>query len=144
MPTTNCAGVTRRDCLQLGLGTLLGGGLVTALRARGFAAEGVNAPAKANSCILIWQDGGPTHYEMFDPKPDAPAEYRGEFKAIPTSVPGVQFSEHMTKLAKGLDKFAVMRSELPRREVRPVRRRRRPEPPRLQGPRRCVARRAYR
>src|SRR5919106_901059 len=110
MPTTNCAGVTRRDCLQLGLGTLLGGGLVTALRARGFAAEGVNAPAKANSCILIWQDGGPTHYEMFDPKPDAPAEYRGEFKAIPTAVPGVQFSEHMTKLAKSLNKYAMIRS----------------------------------
>src|SRR5580692_2218278 len=108
MPTwTNCAGITRRDCLQLGLGTLLGGGLVTALRARGIGAEVVNKPdAKAKSCVLIWQDGGPTHYEMFDPKPNAPSEYRGEFKAIPTSVPGTHFSEHMTKLAKGLDKFA--------------------------------------
>src|SRR6188474_903377 len=112
MPTfTNCSGVSRRDCLQLGLGTLLGGGLVTALRARGFAAEVANKPAaRAKSCILIWQDGGPTHYEMFDPKPDAPKEYRGEFKAIPTAVSGVQFSEHMTKLAKCLDKFAVIRS----------------------------------
>jgi hypothetical protein len=99
--------VTRRDCLQLGLGTLLGGGLVTALRAR---AEGVNAPAKAKACILIWQDGGPTHYEMFDPKPDAPKEYRGEFDPIATAVPGVNFSQHMTKLARGLDKFAVIRS----------------------------------
>ncbi len=113
MPTyTNCSGVTRRDCLQLGLGTLLGGGLVTALRARGLAAEAVNSPrgAKANSCILIWMDGGPTHFETFDPKPDAPEEYRGEFKAIPTKVPGVQFSEHMTKLAGILDKFAMIRS----------------------------------
>jgi uncharacterized protein (DUF1501 family) len=111
MPShTNCAGVTRRDCLQLGLGALLGGGLVTALRARGFAAEGVNSPARAKACILIWQDGGPTHYEMFDPKPDAPEEYRGQFKAIPTSVAGVRFSEHMTKLAAGLGKFAVIRS----------------------------------
>ncbi len=77
MPTfTNCTGVSRRDALQLGLGTLLGGGLVTALRARGFAAEAVNTPAaKAKACILIWMDGGPTHYETFDPKPDAPAEY---------------------------------------------------------------------
>jgi hypothetical protein len=107
----NCSGVSRRDCLQLGLGTLLGGGLVTALRARGFAADPVNAPkGTATGCILIWQDGGPTHYEMFDPKPDAPAEYRGQFKAIPTSVPGVQFSEHMTKLARGFDKFAMIRS----------------------------------
>ena len=107
----NCAGVTRRDCLQLGLGTLLGGGLLTALRARGIAAETVNNPvAKAKSCILIWQDGGPSHYEMFDPKPNAPAEYRGEFKAIATAVPGVQFSEHMTKLAAGFGKFAMIRS----------------------------------
>jgi hypothetical protein len=112
MPTwTNCTGITRRDCLQLGLGTLLGGGLVSALRARGIAAEAINKPAaKAKSCILIWQDGGPTHYEMFDPKPNAPSEYRGEFKAIPTAVPGIQFSEHMTKLARSLDKFAVIRS----------------------------------
>ena len=112
MPTyTNCSGVTRRDCLQIGLGTLLGGGLVTALRARGLAAEAVHNPrAKAKSCILIWMDGGPTHFETFDPKPDAPEEYRGEFKAIPTKVPGVQFSEHMTKLAGILDKFAMIRS----------------------------------
>ncbi len=110
MPT-NCNGFSRRDAIQLGLGTLLGGGLVTALRARGFAAEAVNKPAaKAKACVLIWQDGGPTHYEMFDPKPDAPAEYRGEFKAIPTAVPGVNFSEHMTKLAKGLKQFAMIRS----------------------------------
>src|SRR5262245_5338449 len=112
MPTNmNCAGVSRRDCLQLGLGTLLGGGLLTALRARGLAAEAVNTPAaKAKSCILIWMDGGPTHFEMFDPKPDAPEEYRGEFKAIPTAVSGVQFSEHMVKLAKSLNKYAMIRS----------------------------------
>ena len=48
------------------------------------AAEAVNKPAaKAKACILIWMDGGPTHYETFDPKPDAPAEIRGEFKADP-------------------------------------------------------------
>src|SRR4051794_2237090 len=100
MPTwTNCAGVTRRDCLQLGLGTLLGGGLVPALRAR--ASDAARKPEeKAKACILIWRDGGPSHYETFDPKPNAPAEYRGEFKPIPTAVPGVQFSEHMTRLAK--------------------------------------------
>lgn len=110
MPT-NCNGVSRRDCLQLGLGTLLGGGLVTALRARGIAAEVVNKPTtRAKSCILVWMDGGPTHFETFDPKPDAPAEYRGEFKAIPTAVPGCHFSEHMTKLAKSLNKYAMIRS----------------------------------
>ncbi|MBA4067589.1 MAG: DUF1501 domain-containing protein [Isosphaera sp.] len=104
----NCAGVSRRDCLQLGLGTLLGGGLATALRAR--AADAPHPSGQAKSCILIWQDGGPTHYEMFDPKPGAPAEIRGEFTSIPTAVPGVRFSEHMTRLAKQLDRFAVVRS----------------------------------
>ena len=108
---TNCAGVTRRDALQLGLGALLGGGLVPALRARGVAADVVHKPdAKAKGCILIWQDGGPSHYEMFDPKPAAPEEIRGSFKPIPTAVPGVQFSEHMTKLAAGLNTFSVVRS----------------------------------
>ena len=88
MPThTNCNGVSRRDCLQLGLGALMGGGLLTALRARGADTGGLRPPlAKAKACILIWMDGGPTHFEMFDPKPDAPEEYRGEFTAIPTAV----------------------------------------------------------
>jgi hypothetical protein len=97
----------RRDFLQLGLGTLLGGGLVSALRARD-PARAEAAPAKA--CILIWMDGGPTHFETFDPKPDAPEEYRGEFKPTPTTASGVFFSEHMTQLAKSFDKLALVRS----------------------------------
>jgi len=56
--------------------------------------SGSTAPAK--SCILIWMDGGPTHFETFDPKPDAPAEIRGEFDPIATAVPGVHFSQYMT------------------------------------------------
>jgi hypothetical protein len=105
---TNCAGVTRRDCLQIGLTTLLGGGLATALRAR--AAPGGGPAARARACILIWQDGGPTHYETFDPKPDAPAEIRGEFKPIPTKIAGVHFSEHLPRLAAIADELAVVRS----------------------------------
>jgi hypothetical protein len=100
----NCSGPSRRDCLRLGLTTLLGGGLATALRAR----DGSAAPAK--SCILIWMDGGPTHYETFDPKPDAPAEIKGEFKPIAAKTPGIAFSEHMVKLAGLSDKLAVVRS----------------------------------
>ncbi len=102
----NCAGHTRRDCLQLGLGALLGGGFVSALR----GAEQGSRIAKAKACILIWMDGGPTHFETFDPKPDAPEEFRGEFKTTPTRTPGVFFSEHMKQLAGIFDKFAMIRS----------------------------------
>lgn len=109
--STNCEGFTRRHCLQLGLGTLAGGGLVNALRLRGDAAATVSVPkTKATSCILIWMDGGPTHFETFDPKPHAPAEIRGEFWPIATKVSGVQFSEHMTQLAASLDDYAIIRS----------------------------------
>lgn len=104
----NCEGFTRRHCLRLGLGTFLGGGLVDALRIRAQAASTGQAAAK--SCILIWMDGGPTHFETFDPKPDAPAEIRGEFEPIATTVAGVQFSQHMTRLAASLDKFTMIRS----------------------------------
>jgi Protein of unknown function (DUF1501) len=104
----NCEGVTRRDCLQLGLGALLGGGLAHALRLR--AGEGSAPKMQARSCILIWMDGGPSHYETFDPKPAAPSEIRGEFKPIATKVSGVQFSEPMTRLAAIADHVAVVRS----------------------------------
>src|SRR3954468_3673742 len=110
--TTNCAGHSRRDFLQIGLGGLLGLGMTDLLRLR--AADSSGNPALANSknvnCILVWLDGGPSHYETFDPKPEAPSEIRGEFAAIPTTVPGVLFSEALPKLAKTFDKFAVVRS----------------------------------
>lgn len=107
----NCDGTTRRDCLQFGLGALLGSGLVENLRARGEATAHAGGPkAKATSCILIWMDGGPTHFETFDPKPDAPVEYRGEFSHTQTSVPGVLYSEHMVKLAATLNDYAMIRS----------------------------------
>ena len=108
---TNCAGIARRDFIQLGVGGVLGLGMGDLLRLRSDAAQ---ASGKANpdqvNCILVWLDGGPTHYETFDPKPDAPSEVRGKFKPIPTNVPGVSFCETMPKLAKTLDKMAVVRS----------------------------------
>ena len=104
----NCQGITRRDGLQLGLGSLLGGGLVGALQARGAAATAVKH--EADACILIWMDGGPTHYETFDPKPDAPVEIRGEYSTIATKLPGVRFSKHMTRLAGIADRLAIVRS----------------------------------
>lgn len=104
----NCEGAQRRDCLKLGLGALLGGGFVDALRAR--AAAESSGQEKSASCILIWLDGGPSHFETFDPKPDAPAEIRGQFAAIPTKVAGMHFSENMLRLAAISDKLSIIRS----------------------------------
>ena len=83
----NCDGIGRRDCLRLGLAGVLGTGLVDLLRMRAEAQPAANAALPATSCILIWMDGGPTHYETFDPKPAAPVEIRGEYEAIKTKVP---------------------------------------------------------
>jgi len=110
MNYTHCTGVSRRSCLQLGLAGFLGAGFTDLLQLRATAGETTNPAAKAKSCILVWLDGGPTHYETFDPKPDAPHEVRGEFNAIDTKVAGVQFSEHMTRLAGLADKLAIIRS----------------------------------
>jgi hypothetical protein len=106
-----CDGVRRRDALRLGLGGWLGSGFVNGLRATAAAhAEGTSTAARAGSCILIWMDGGPSHFETFDPKPDAPAEYRGDFGDIATSVSSVRFSEHMVQLAATFSDFAMIRS----------------------------------
>ena len=70
---------------------------------------GTQAP-KAKSCIVLYTWGGMSHYESFDPKPDAPSDIRGEFKAIPTATPGIQFCEHLPLLAKHTEKMAIVRS----------------------------------
>ena len=107
----NCAGVARRDFIQLGVGGVLGLGMGDLVRLRADTARAVGkaSPDDVN-CILVWLDGGPTHYETFDPKPDAPSGVRGEFKPIPTTVPGVSFCETMPKLAKTLNRMAIIRS----------------------------------
>ncbi len=107
----NCQGATRRDCLQLGLGALAAGGLVNLLRLSGQAAERRGEVSRRpTSCILVWMDGGPSHFETFDPKPDAPREIRGDFSPIATKIPGVFFSEHMERLAAISDKLTIVRS----------------------------------
>src|SRR5438045_2966769 len=107
----NCAGMARRDFIQLGLGATIGLSFTNLLqlRAQGAAAARKVSPDTVN-CILIWLDGGPSHYETFDPKPDAPAEIRGELKPIPTAVPGVRFCESLPRLAAAADRFTVIRS----------------------------------
>src|ERR1700710_1707865 len=93
--THNCAGVARRDFLKLGL-TAAGGGLgfTQLLQARAAAAVAPESSlSRPVNCILVWLDGGPSHYEMFDPKPDAPSDIRGDLGTISTSIPGIRFAE---------------------------------------------------
>jgi hypothetical protein len=106
----NCDGTLRRDFLQLGLRGLMGYGLCDLMRFKAQAATAAGTQSKNINCIMIWLDGGPSHFETFDPKPAAPAEIRGTFPTVATSVPGVHFSEPVSKLAGVFDKFTVVRS----------------------------------
>ncbi len=117
----NCERIGRRDCLKLGLSAATGLGFADLLRLRGLASESAKTiptsiakprmmAAQPTSCILIWLDGGPTHYETFDPKPNAPKEIRGEFNPIQTSVPGIHYSQELPKLASIANKLAIVRS----------------------------------
>src|SRR5262249_43289631 len=84
--------VTRRSFLRTGMLALSGVGLADVLRLRAQAQE-AGRPTDDTAVILLWLPGGPPHMETYDMKPDAPEEYRGEFKPIPTNVPGVQVCE---------------------------------------------------
>jgi hypothetical protein len=105
----SCDGVTRRDALRVGSLAALGVGLPGLLRAEADAGR-----SGETSCILVWLQGGLSHIDSFDPKPDAPAEIRGDFGVIDTTLPGVKFTEHVPRLARQLDKFSILRSLNPR------------------------------
>jgi hypothetical protein len=107
---TRCDGVTRRDSIRIGGLSALGLGLGDYFRLQRAVAGESSPAARAKSCILIWLDGGPSHLETFDPKPDAPVEVRGPFETIATNVAGVRVSECLEKTAGLMDKFAIIRS----------------------------------
>ena len=103
MPVTNHTSVFgRRDFIRIGSLGALGINLANILRA--------SNGKKDVSCIVLWQSGGCAHQDTWDLKPDAPIEYRGEFKPIPTNVPGIQICEHLPYTAKQADKFTILRS----------------------------------
>src|SRR5579859_157782 len=105
--------ITRRRLLELGGLGYLGlnlGGLWRAEAAVPKVAPANHGLEPLRACILVFFYGGPSHLETFDPKPNAPAEVRGEFKPISTSVPGVQIGEHLPRLAKLMHKIALVRS----------------------------------
>ena len=101
-----CDGVSRRSFLQVG-GLALGGLTLPGL----FRAEAARGTARSHkSVIIVYLSGGLAHQDTFDLKPNAPAEVRGEFKPIPSNVPGVQVGELLPKLARSMDKIALIRS----------------------------------
>lgn len=102
-----CDKLNRRDFLTIG-GTLLGGGLALPNLLAAEAQSGVRSSHKA--IINVFLPGGPPHLDMWDLKPDAPKEVRGEFNPIRTNVPGIDICEHFPRVAKMADKFVFIRS----------------------------------
>ncbi|HTE18885.1 MAG TPA: DUF1501 domain-containing protein, partial [Armatimonadota bacterium] len=109
-----CDRISRRRLLEVGGLSAVGLSLPTLLRAEAAAVTAGPAaavqPARAKSCIIVFLNGGPSHLDMWDMKPDAPAEVRGEFKPISTRVDGIQMSEHLPRLAKLAPHYSLLRS----------------------------------
>lgn len=97
---------TRRNFLTVGALTPLGVSLGGLLQQESLA----DSSRRPKSCILLWLLGGPSHIDMYDLKPDAPAEIRGELNPIQTKIPGVEVGELMPHLARSIDKFSIIRS----------------------------------
>ncbi len=108
MPDAASASITRRRLLQVGGLGVLGLGLPELLRAGAPARRGGSFAER--SCIFIVQYGGASHIDSLDPKPDAPADIRGPYKPIPTSVPGMRIGELLPRLARLADRYCLMRS----------------------------------
>ncbi len=104
---------SRRDLMKVAIGSAASW-LPVGLSGQGAARGDTPAPlasfGKAKACILIYLYGGPSHVDIWDMKPNAPAEIRGEFRPIATNVPGVQLTEHLPRLAARADRLAIVRS----------------------------------
>jgi hypothetical protein len=110
-PGRTCDGWSRRELLRAGGLSLLGMSAPELLKLEAASAKaGTKIEARAKSVFLIFLQGGPSHIDIWDPKPEAPSNIRGEFKAIKTKVDGIQVSETMPMLAEVMDKVTLIRS----------------------------------
>src|SRR5262245_59462738 len=105
---TSCSGpIRRREFLHLGLAGLGALGLPDLFRLR---AQAGRPEGNRNALLVVWCHGGASHLETYDPKPGAPSEYRGPFRPIATSVPGLQLCELLPKHARVARQFTILRS----------------------------------
>jgi len=105
-PCRTCEGLSRRTFLRAGFAAPF------AMATLGKSSLGTVGAQKAKSILLVWLGGGPSHLDLFDPKPKAPAEYRGPFATIATRTPGVRFTELLPKLAARSHKYSLIRSNV--------------------------------
>lgn len=111
-----CDSLSRREFIRVGGSAMLGISLPQILALEAKASNNIdltktgNGFGRAKSVILIFLQGGPSHIDIWDPKPEAPSNVRGEFKPIKTKVPGIWLSETMPKLAQQMDKATLIRS----------------------------------
>src|SRR5262245_2872704 len=103
-----CQGVTRRSFVQAGASTVLGLSLADLLRLH--AEGGTTLAGSAKSVLLLWLWGGPAHLDTWDPKPDAPLEFRGPFSPIATRVTGIRICELFPQVAQLANRFTIIRS----------------------------------
>src|SRR5262245_49961641 len=100
----------RRSFLKVGVLGLAGLSLGDLLRLEALASTQAKTTRREHSVIILWMRGGPSQHETWDPKPEAPIEYRGEFGAMPTSVPGIQICDLLPMSARIMDKWSIIRS----------------------------------
>ncbi len=112
MLSLQSSGLTRREIMRVGGLSSLGLGLPSLLRNTVTASSLTRDQSfgRAKNVLFLWLQGGPPQHETFDPKPDAPAEIRGEFQPIATNVPGIDFCELLPRTARIADKLAIIRS----------------------------------
>src|SRR5262249_51835013 len=104
-----CDGISRREALRVGGLGFTGLAWADLFRNRAAAAAPKGTFGRAKACIIVFNYGGPSHLDLWDLKPDAPKEVRGEFNPTATNVPGVAICEHLPQLAKLADRYAIVR-----------------------------------